>query len=659
MFATVAHPGFQTAARRLSPLLLGGVLLFSLSACTTPGEVLDKVITETKTPSQSAEALSSQGQHAAAAQAWLALAASASPELQDGYLLRASESLLLDGQLEAAASTLLKIHQREALPVRLFSARLQLAMNRPSAVLEQLAPLQNQPMETALLRQFLTLQSAAYARLGNHFEAAHQYILLDSLLSDPFEQDANQAALWAELNMLSEVALSSLYATSAPGPLRAWLELAVINKRSKTDFAQLEQWRNRHPQHPAALRFINTLRNISTATTPRPGQIALLLPLQGRYAEVATAVRDGFLAAYYADKPAEQATRLRVYDTNDENIAHVYQQAVKDGAEFVVGPLNKTSVSHLAEQATLPVPTLALNNVPDEQLNKASLYHFALLPEDEARQVAERIWLDGHSQGLMLYPDTAWGERLHTAFNEHWQQLGGKLVEVQAYPLAAPDYAKSIRALFNVDDSRQRYQNLRRVLGKKLEFDARRRQDVEFVFIAGFPEQARQIRPQLKFYDAGKLPVYATSHVYSGHIDTALDRDMDGITFGDMPWTLTGSHTEPLHSAISELWPARSEKYARLHAFGLDAYRIITHLQRLQQYPFERFSGQTGSLRMDEQQHLRRQLTWAKFRYGKPRLVEEAPVRPQQTPATPVIPPDDPAPPAAIPLTPLPGSRQN
>ena len=115
------------------------------------------------------------------------------------------------------------------------------------------------------------------------------------------------------------------------------------------------------------------------------------------------------------------------------------------------------------------------------------------------------------------------------------------------------------------------------------------------------------------------------------------------------PWTLTGSRREPLHSAISELWPARSEKYARLYAFGLDAYRIIPHLQRLQQYPFERFNGQTGSLRMDEQQRLRRQLSWAKFRYGKPRLVEQTLPRPEQT--TP-IPADEPALPAAIPLTP-------
>ncbi len=649
MNATVAQPGFKT----LAPLLISGVLLFSLSACTTPGEVFDRDI-ETKTPAQSAETLDRQGQHNAAAQAWLALAASATtPKQRDNYLLNASKSLLLDGKLEAAASTLVQIRQPDTLTVRLFSARLQLAMNRPSAVLEQLAPLQNLPMETTHLRLLLSMQSAAYARLGNHFEAARQYVLLDSLLTEALEQDANQAALWAELNMLSEVALSSFYAASEPGPFRAWLELAVINKRGQASAAQLEQWRLRHPQHPAARNFINTLRDISTAATPRPQKIALLLPLQGRYAEAAQAVRDGFFAAYYADSPATQVNKLRVYDANDENVALVYQQAIKDGAEFVVGPLNKASVSRLTEQAILSVPTLALNNTPGEQFNKESLFQFALLPEDEARQVAERIWLDGHSQGVMIYPDTAWGERLHTAFYEHWQQLGGKLVEVQAYPLATADYAKSIRALFNVDNSRQRYKTLRRVLGKKPEFNARRRQDVEFVFIAGFPKQARQIQPQLKFYDAGKLPVYATSHVYSGHIDKALDRDMNGITFGDMPWTLTGSRTEPLHSAISKLWPARSEKYARLYAFGLDAYRIIPHLQRLQQYPFERFNGQTGSLRMDEQQRLRRQLTWAKFRYGKPRLIEQTPIRIQHVPAVPTIPANEPAPPTVIPLTPL------
>lgn len=646
MIATVTHPGFLAAARQLSLLLMGGALLLSLSACTTPGEAPGKPA-DTKTPAESAAALTSQGQHAAAAQAWLALAATASPEQQDDYLLQASKSLLLDGQIDAAAETLGQIRQHNALPVRLHSARLQLAMNRPAAALEQLALLRDEPMETAQLRQLLAVQSAAYARLGNHYEAARQYVVLDSLLTDPLEQDANQSALWTELNMLNEVALSSLYATSTPGPLRAWLELAVMNKRGRSSQEQLEQWRNRHPGHPAARRFIDTLRDINTIISPRAKQIALLLPMQGDYADAASAVRDGFLAAYYADKPAEQATRLRLYAADDENVALVYQQAVKDGAELVVGPLSKTSVSRLVEEVTLSVPTLALNNTQGQQANTA-LYQFALLPEDEARQVAERIWLDGYSQGVMIYPQTTLGERLLAAFNEHWQQLGGQLTEIQAYPLAAPDYAKSIRDLLNVDDSKKRYQTLRRVLGRSVEFNARRRQDVEFAFIAGFPEQVRQIRPQLKFYDAGDLPVYATSHVYSGHIDTSLDRDMNGITFGDMPWTLNGRHTSPLHSAISELWPARSEKYARLYAFGLDAYRVIPHLQRLQQYPFERFSGQTGSLRMDEQQRLRRQLMWAKFENGKPQLIEQSATRLQQRPTSPALP-------GAIPPGPPPG----
>ncbi|WP_126453492.1 penicillin-binding protein activator [Sulfuriflexus mobilis] len=649
MIATVSHPGFLAAARRHLPAtVLAALLCVGLSACTLPDGVPDISFPGQEPAPQSAEALSRQGRHADAAQAWLALAATAPAEQRDGLLLRASESLLDDGQTEAAANVLVQVQQRDSLPARLLGARLQLAMHRPAAVLEQLEPLRQQPLDRAQQRQFLGMLAEAYARIGNHFESAHHYDLLDSLLDDPMQQDANRAALWSELNRLTEASLRSLYAASAPGTLRAWLELAVINKRGQGDASQLEEWRSRHPQHPAAQRFINTLRNISAATTPQPKQLALLLPLSGQYADVARAVRDGFLAAYYADKPGADNIRLRIYNTNEDNIEAVYQQAVAEGAEFIVGPLSKAAVSKLAAQPSLTVPTLTLNNTQSEQY-KEGLYQFALLPEDEARQVAERIWLDGHSQGVMLYPNTDWGERLLTAFNTHWQQLGGKLVEVQAYPLAKVDYAKSIRDLFNVDNSRDRYQNLKRVLKQKIEFETRRRQDVDFVFLAGFSEQARQIRPQLKFYHAGDLPVYSTSHVYSGYIDTEKDRDMNGITFGDMPWTLSGARTEPLHTTINALWPAESEKYARLYAFGLDAYRLLPHLRRLQQYPFERYSGQTGSLRMDEQQRLRRQLSWATFRYGKPRLLEQAPAPAAPAQLTPATLPEPTRP---VPLTP-------
>jgi len=260
-----------------------------------------------------------------------------------------------------------------------------------------------------------------------------------------------------------------------------------------------------------------------------------------------------------------------------------------------------------------------LNANDENSVRHSRLYQFALLPEDEARQVAERIWLEGHNKGIIIYPESNWGERIGKAFQQYWQYLGGELVDIQAYSLTSRDYAKPVREVLNIDDSKKRFRSLRNVIGGKPEFEARRRQDIDFIFLASFPQQARQIRPQLKFYDASNVPVYATSHVYTGNVNKQRDRDMNGIVFSDMPWTISDQQI-PLKADLSRLWQTRSEKLARFYAFGLDAFNVIPHLQRLQQYPFERYSGVTGSLRLDENLRIIRQLSWAKFRAGTPRL---------------------------------------
>src|SRR5205823_5983563 len=66
----------------------------------------------------------------------------------------------------------------------------------------------------------------------------------------------------------------------------------------------------------------------------------------------------------------------------------------------------------------------------------------------------------------------------------------------------------------------------------------KRRQDADMIFMIAPPEYARQIKPLLNYYYAGNLPIYATSHVYQGIPNAALDNDLNGIQFCDMPWTI-------------------------------------------------------------------------------------------------------------------------
>jgi len=617
-----------------------GASLMALTACqTTIEETLPNIvpgITSAQSKAQSIENLEAQGDYQAAADSWLALASKTPntlPAQRDKYLLRASLALLKIKDTQRAEQTLLLATQQSTPDWQITNATLQLQLNKPVNTLRILSALPTETLDTNALRENHSLQAQAYSRLGNHLEAANQRVMLDALLDDALSRDNNHEKLWAALNKISIAGLSSIYAVTAPGHYRDWLELAILSQQAKQigGTVQLDAWKNSHPLHPAAPRFLATLRDIEQSTTPIPEKIALLLPTNGRIAEPARAVRDGFLAAYYRNKAQNKSTSIRLYDADASNIEHVYQQAVTDGADFIVGPLAKDAVNQLSQKSNFTVPTLMLNANEKTTVTHSRLYQFALLPEDEARQVAERVWLEGHNKGIILYPESNWGERVAKAFQEHWLYLGGQLVDTQTYSLSNKDYAKPVREVLNVDESKQRFKQLKNLIGGKLKFETRRRQDIDFIFLASFPEQARQIRPQLKFYDASKIPVYATSHVYTGNVDRQRDRDMNGIVFGDMPWTIANKDKN-LKSDLSNLWQSRSEKLARFYAFGIDAYNIIPHLQRLQQYPFERYKGSTGSLRIDENLRLIRQLSWAKFRVGKPRI---EPLRSEVRPVTP------------------------
>ena len=60
------------------------------------------------------------------------------------------------------------------------------------------------------------------------------------------------------------------------------------------------------------------------------------------------------------------------------------------------------------------------------------------------------------------------------------------------------------------------------------------------------------IRPQLNFHQANNLPVYSTSHVFSGFVNTRTDHDIDNVTFGDMPWVLPKARPK-IHSQVGTM----------------------------------------------------------------------------------------------------------
>jgi outer membrane PBP1 activator LpoA protein len=602
-------------------------LLFILCGCSAPVVHID-------TPSvserfqEAAQAREAAGDYQGAVDYYLRAAAVASGKQRAGILLQAAGSLVQAAEYDRAtalldrlADTQLSNTQRQRFVT--LRAGIALARNDADAVLRLL---QSVPADASLKVDYYRYRAEAWQRKGNFIASTQERLLLDPLLYGSEQRLTNHVAIWMALNRLTAADLQQLHTAPPPDPLSGWIELVELARLNRDGAdalaAAILQWQLRYPGHPASEGFTGKLASGMRIAGQPPQQLALLLPLSGTLANAGAAIRDGLLAAYYNMPGDARRPSIKIHDVggNPETIMDAYRQAVSEGAQFIIGPLRKEAVQLLALQQ-FPIPVLALNRVGADTPINPLLFQFGLAPEDEAREVARRAWHDGHKRAIALVPAGIWGDRVYQAFLEEWQQLGGQLLDMEHYDPEEPDHGQQIRSVLNLDGSRQRHQRLVRLLGHDLAFEPRRRKDLDFIFLLASPGQGRLIRPQLEFYRAAKIPVYATSHVYTGHPDNALDSDMDGLLFCDIPWILDPGWGK-LQTLAMSIWPDEIVNYSRFFALGFDALRVIPYLDRAGDDSRGTYVGATGKLTLDASQRIHRNLRWARFQNGLPDLLE-------------------------------------
>lgn len=474
-----------------------------------------------------------------------------------------------------------------------------------------------------------------FALLGESINSVVERVALSPLLSTEEERMANKDAIWQSLMTIPKPELQALStgsdrSVSDSSVLQGWIELAILSKNDASDLerqqATINDWMERRPRHPASARLPSDLQLLKQLVEEQPRQVALLLPLNGDYERAGKAVRDGFLAAYYdAKNRGSRTPQIRIFDTNQDEFNAVYDLAIQDGAELIIGPLRPENLDDLHLRPDLPVPTLALNYAANPFGLPAQLYQFSFEVEDEARQVANRAWLEGHRYAMVLVPQTERGQRHARAFKETWEDLGGTVVD-QSYYSDQQDYSGVVESALLVDESKERTRDLRRLLGGDIKFEApRRRQDVDLVFMVADASAAQLLKPTLAFHYAADLPVYSTGSVFSASDSTRTSRDLNGIRFITLPWYFDADNE--VKRAVDE-YAEPSSAYTRLYAMGVDAYRLYPRLQQLEQVKGTRFYGQTGVLALTPEGKIQREQVWAHIVNGEakplPTVVTEA-----------------------------------
>ena len=285
---------------------------------------------------------------------------------------------------------------------------------------------------------------------------------------------------------------------------------------------------------------------------------------------------------------------------------------------MIVGPLLKEDMEAVASQQ-IGVMTLGLNAL-STSLAPGLLFQFALDPEEEARQVAQRAHDENRSRAILLTPNNEWGQRIQRAFTAELQALGDTLVDQRNYDPATRDFVGIARQLFTSRKPPQA-KALDEALGKRPLPEAR--DDFDYIFMAAQSGPAKQLRPALRFVlPDTSIPIYATSDSYEP--EATNSSDLEGLRFVDMPWVINREgDTARLHDAMSQWWSSSLRSRSRLYAFGIDAFNLIGWLKAPQPQLAAPLRGATGWLALDQAGRVRRHADWAQVVNGKPQALPD------------------------------------
>ncbi len=542
-----------------------------------------------------AEALIQNGKNKEAAAIYKELAVPES-ELQHQFRLLAADALMKVNDFKQCKSYLDKINlarlnEQQRNHFNLLQAQLNLSLGNAEKGLTQLKTVQTQFFDEQTKIAYYQSLSFAYSLIGDVVQSAQTLVDIIPYLHDKTAQNKHYETILTTLSSLSASELRTKQ-TADSGELNSWMALARIFKLdSALVNEQLLKWKQLYPTHPANSGFLTHYAQNYQHSFGQARIIAVFLPKSGAFAEAANVIKEGFAKAYkLAKQNGQTQAEIRFYDSTKANAAALYQQAIKEGAQLIVGPLDKKEIKALVSGTELTVPVLALNHV--EGLTHPKLYQFGLSPIDDAQACATKARQDNHQNALLLVPKTEQGKRFTTYLSDSWKGLGGTIVNVQSYDEKAENFSQVVSAL-----TKQATAN------------------ADVILLNAYTKSARGLATQLldDFTTAG-LPVYATSQVYAGDTDENRDEALGGITFCDVPWMFAQAYAGELSkSNLQQSWQKIAPSYLRLLPLGIDAYNVIAHLSELKSKPYW---GATGKLSLDRQNKISRELYCAKFVSG-------------------------------------------
>ncbi|NVJ67916.1 MAG: penicillin-binding protein activator [Gammaproteobacteria bacterium] len=543
------------------------------------------------------------------------------------WKLRAASAFAQQDNFARAYQTLISFQPTQLTPDQrnayyLLKGEAALRQQKGFEAIRSLQAVRNSEQQSRAWNRHHQLLTADALKVNKRYvDAAITRILAADLIDSSSQLERQYQAAWQELSDSPLGALEAKRSRATELDAFAWLDLAITKKRYQNNARLLSEglkdWGQQYPGH-TAIEYLPTetiaLRDVEFLA---PRKVALIVPLSGRFANVGGAIRDGFVAGYFQSRlDRGELPEIKVYDSaNGDSMEQIYQNAMYEGVEMVIGPLLKNNIDQLTRFNQMPIPTLVLNRLSHD-FSPNNMYQFGLPVEDEAAQIARFAMRNGQSRAFIINAEPSVGTRAAQAFAETYQELGGTVVQTATIG-RNQDPKEAITRLLGVDKIEQRADELQNLLNLPIESSGQGSANADAIFLISDAKRARIIKPYLNYYYAYNLPVYATSDIYNGTSSPRTDNDLSGIKFTDSPWMLaTNGDIQRLKKELAKTLPNSRRELGRFFALGHDAFKVIPEIGQLSALPDAAVEGLTGILSMDSQGRIQRQLAWGQYVKG-------------------------------------------
>jgi outer membrane PBP1 activator LpoA protein len=458
---------------------------------------------------------------------------------------------------------------------------------------------------------YLEILAKKLAAAGNLERALNILIERDALLNGNLAK-INRENIWNLLLLINDESISNM--TSGENLIIAgWAKLAKLYRDTGKDITDqanaLDNWRNQWRSHPANQDLPGGLQLLDDAAKELPQKILIAVPLTGDLSFVGQTLRDGILYERWQQmNQGNQTPAMYFIDSNKFTAEQLIETTKTSQADLLIGPFDKDKAQVIADNAN-QLPNTLLLNVINKKSPAKNIVSFGLNPEDEATQIARRAFIESGKRALIISPNTALGDRLQRAFVDEWLVLNGNINQIGRYE-DNKDISNTIKQALNIDKSEMRKRRLALNTGLSLEFEPRRREDIDVAAFFAKPNDARSIAPLFDFHYAQDLPLYTTSLAFSGIINATADKDLEGVVFNDIPWLF-----DPASQQLNDI------SYQRLFAMGIDTYRLQRRYKLLSADNIV-IQGTTGKLSLNSNREIVRQLDWATFKDGLPSKIK-------------------------------------